>query len=101
VELGFRPQALSLVAAGEGDIDAELQLVEPMGEDNLCYLRVGGREIRVVAGDTSGFEERTTVGITIDRPLGYVFDGETGSTIARTGGRPTADSASGAAATDD
>ena len=104
VEVGFRPQALSLVPKGEGDIDAELRLVEPMGEDNLCYLRLGGREIRVVADDTSGFEERTTVGIAIDRPLGYVFDGETGSTIARTGNRATVGaggSASDHAATDD
>jgi multiple sugar transport system ATP-binding protein len=104
VEVGFRPQALSLVPEGEGDINAELRLVEPMGEDDLCYLRLAGREIRVVADDTSGFEERTTVGIAVDRPLGYVFDGQTGSTIARTGSRhsaETGESASDHAAIDD
>lgn len=104
VDIGFRPQALSLVPKGEGDIDAELRLVEPMGEDDLCYLDVGGLEIRVVANDTSGFEERTTAGIEIDRHLGYVFDGETGSTIARTGKDITVEAGEGAtdhAATDD
>jgi len=104
VEVGFRPQALSLVPRGEGDIDAELSIVEPMGEDDLCYLDVGGTEVRVVADDTAGFEERTTVGVALDRASGYVFDGETGSTVARTGPRPSAGAggeASDHAATDD
>lgn len=104
VDIGFRPQALSLVPKGDGDIDAELRLIEPMGEDNLCYLDVGGLEIRVVANTTSGFEEGMIVGVDIDRHLGYVFDGETGSTIARTGKGVTVEAADGAtdhAATDD
>lgn len=104
VDIGFRPQALSLVPKGDGDIDAELRLIEPMGEDNLCYLDVGGLEIRVVANTTSGFEEGMIVGVDIDRHRGYVFDGETGSTIARTGKGVTVEAADGAtdhAATDD
>jgi multiple sugar transport system ATP-binding protein len=104
VELGFRPQAMSLVPEGDGDIAAELNIIEPMGEDNLCYLKVDDQEIRVVAEDVSAFEEQTTVGIDINRSLGYVFDGQTGSTIARTGKSPTVgadEGASGRAATDD
>ncbi|CAJ52117.1 ABC transporter ATP-binding protein [Haloquadratum walsbyi] len=86
IDIGFRPQALSLVQREQGDINAELRLVEPMGENDLCYLDVGNLEIRVLASDASGVEEHTTVGIDIDRQSGYVFDGELGSTIARTGG---------------
>lgn len=85
VDIGFRPQALSLARRDQGDINAELRLVEPMGENDLCYLDVGNLEIRVLASDASGVEEHTTVGIDIDRQSGYVFDGELGSTIARTG----------------
>ena len=104
VEVGFRPQALSLTSEEDGDITAELQIIEPMGEDNLCYLGVADREIRVVAEDVSEFTERMTVGVTLDRSLGYVFDGATGSTIARTGTSATVsadEGASGHAATDD
>jgi|APHM01.1.fsa_nt_gi ABC-type sugar transport systems, ATPase components len=85
INIGFRPQALSLVQRGQGEINAELRLVEPMGENDLCYLDVGSLEIRVLASDASGIEEHTTVGIDVDRKSGYVFDGESGSTIARTG----------------
>lgn len=104
VEVGFRPQALSIVPKTDGDVTAELKIIEPMGENNLCYLGVDDQEIRVVEEDVTDFDEQTTVGIDINRSLGYVFDGQTGSTIARTGNSPTVEadeSTSGHAATDD
>lgn len=85
VEIGFRPQALSIVPAEEGDFTAELDLIEPMGENDLCYLETALGEVRVVEDDTSGFEERTTVGVGLDRSEGYIFDVSDGATIARTG----------------
>jgi len=85
VEVGFRPQAMTVVEAGAGDFDANLDLVEPMGENSLCYLDSPVGEIRVVESDTSHLDERSTVGVRLARREGYVFDGETGSTIARTG----------------
>lgn len=90
VEVGLRPQALSLVAAGQGDFDAYLEFVEPMGENSLCYLDASVGEIRVVEDDPGGFEEQSTVGVQIDRQRGYVFDRDTGWTIARTGRSPDA-----------
>ncbi|WP_302080331.1 ABC transporter ATP-binding protein [Salinibaculum rarum] len=104
VEVGFRPQALSIVPEGDGDVTADLKIIEPMGENNLCYLEVDDQEIRVVEEDVTDFDEQTTVGIDINRSHGYVFDGQTGSTIARTGDSPTVEaveSTSGHAATDD
>lgn len=89
VDVGFRPQAVSIGAAGEGDFDAELDLVEPMGENSLCYLETPIGEVRVVENETRGLEEGTTVGVSLDHREGYVFDGETGVTLARTG-RPGA-----------
>lgn len=85
VEVGFRPQALSLAPRDSGDICAELRLIEPMGENNLCYLELDDREIRVVTNDVDGFTEGNVVGVHVDRDEGYVFDDQTGSTIARTG----------------
>jgi ABC-type sugar transport system ATPase subunit len=102
VEIGFRPQALSVVAAGAGDFDADLDLVEPMGENSLCYIDSPIGEIRVVEESTEGLSEGTRVGIELDRHRGYIFDGESGSTIARTGETsPESDGVSGRAATDD
>jgi multiple sugar transport system ATP-binding protein len=102
VEVGFRPQALSVVAAGDGDFDADLDLVEPMGENSLCYIDSPVGEIRIVEDSTEGLSDGTRVGIDLDRHRGYVFDGESGSTIARTGeSSPESNGVSGQAATDD
>jgi multiple sugar transport system ATP-binding protein len=102
VEVGFRPQALSVVGAGAGDFDAELDLVEPMGENSLCYIDSPIGEIRVVEESPEGLSEGSRVGIELDRHRGYVFDGESGSTIARTGETPPESSGvSGRTATDD
>ena len=102
VEVGFRPQALSVVGAGAGDFDAELDLVEPMGENSLCYVGSPIGEIRVVEESIEGLSEGVRVGIELDRHRGYVFDGESGSTIARTGETPPESSGvSGRTATDD
>jgi multiple sugar transport system ATP-binding protein len=102
VEIGFRPQALSIVPEGEGDFDAELDLVEPMGEHSLCYIDSSVGEIRVVEDSTAGLSEGSVVGVDLDSREGYVFDMETGSTIARTGTSPSgSNGVSGQAATDD
>lgn len=85
IDLGFRPQALSLVPAGDGDFDAELSLVEPMGENSLCYLDSPVGEIRVVEDDTNRLEEDTTVGVSLNEQKGYIFDDTSGVTLARTG----------------
>ncbi|WP_433633520.1 ABC transporter ATP-binding protein [Halomicrococcus sp. NG-SE-24] len=85
VDVGFRPQALSLVPEGQGGFDAELEFIEPMGENSLCYLDSNVGEIRVVESDTKAFDEGTTVGVRLDRMSGYVFDREAGWTIARIG----------------
>lgn len=85
VRVGFRPQAMTLVAAGEGDLDATLALIEPRGENSLCYLDSPVGEIRVVESDPSNLAADSTVGVQLDRQAGYVFDVDTGSTIARTG----------------
>ena len=98
VEVGFRPQAIGLVPAGGGDFDAELSLAEPMGEDSLCYLDSPVGEIRVVEDSTTRIDEGEAVGVALDRHEGYVFDGRTGSTIARTG--PSAASATDDAGTE-
>jgi multiple sugar transport system ATP-binding protein len=102
VEVGFRPQAVSVVGEGEGDFDAELDLVEPMGEHSLCYIDSPVGEIRVVEDSTAGLSEGSTVGVDLDSHKGYIFDMDTGSTIARTGSDPPgSDGVSGQAATDD
>ncbi|MFB6107426.1 MAG: hypothetical protein ABEJ82_01135, partial [Haloplanus sp.] len=48
------------------------------------YLDSPVGEIRIVEEDTSGFEEGTAVGVSLTHSKGYVFDDETGVTLART-----------------
>jgi multiple sugar transport system ATP-binding protein len=76
--LGVRPHDITLVAPGQGDLDARVDVVEPRGSELLIYLELGGTagggELRVVAPPEQVVTADATVGVRFDRERWHWFD---------------------------
>jgi ABC-type sugar transport system ATPase subunit len=83
--LGVRPHDLTVVAAGAGDRDAVVDVVEPRGSELLLYLRLDpegeGPEIRVVTPPDLAVAPDRVVGLRFDRARLHFFDSETGRRV--------------------
>jgi ABC-type sugar transport system ATPase subunit len=83
--LGIRPHDLTVVAAGAGDSDALVDVMEPRGSELLLYLRLGakgeGPEIRVVTPPDLDVVPDRVVGLRFDRSRLHFFDSGTGKRI--------------------
>jgi len=81
VTLGVRPHDLAIVAAGAGDADARVDVVEPRGSELLVHLRLGaggeGGELRVVAPPDLPVAVDAAVGVQLDRDRLHWFDAAT------------------------
>ncbi len=73
--LGIRPEHLDLVDAGQGTLDAEVELVERLGAEILVYLRAPFLEkpITVRTGGAPGLGEQKIVGVRVDLTNLHVF----------------------------
>ncbi len=84
--LGIRPHDIGIVAAGQGDLDALVDVVEPRGSELLVYLRLGGGgggpEVRVIAPPDLDVAPDRTVGLRLDRERLHVFDTASGRRVA-------------------
>ena len=78
VTLGIRPHDITIVAAGAGDEDAWVELVESRGNEVLVYLCLRGNNqgpaIRIVAPPEIAVEPERMVGIRFDRERSHWFD---------------------------
>jgi ABC-type sugar transport system ATPase subunit len=85
--LGVRPHDLTVVAAGTGDSDALVDVVEPRGSELLLYLRLGakgeGPEIRVVTPPDLDVVPDRVVGLRFDRARLHFFDSGTGRRVGQ------------------
>jgi ABC-type sugar transport system ATPase subunit len=83
--LGVRPHDLTVGAAGTGDSDALVDVVEPRGSELLLYLRLGARgegpEIRVVTPPDLDVVPDRVVGLRFDRARLHFFDSGTGRRV--------------------
>ncbi len=83
--LGVRPHDLTIVEAGKGDVDAWVDVVEPLGSELLVYLKLGGDSagapLRVVAPPEPVIEEEQMVGVVFDRARLHWFEGESGRRV--------------------
>jgi len=79
--LGIRPEHLILTGPGQGDFDAEIELIERLGAESLAYLRVGFLEtpVTVRIGGALDRSERDTVGVRVDPANLHVFPGKAGT----------------------
>jgi multiple sugar transport system ATP-binding protein len=76
--LGVRPHDIGLVARGQGDLDARVDVVEPRGSELLVYLRLpdgSADELRVIAPPEPMIPADATVGVRFDRERLHWFDG--------------------------
>ncbi len=84
--MGVRPHDITVVAAGSGDSDASVDVVEPRGSELLLYLRLGARgegaEIRVVTPPDLEVTPDRVVGLRFDRARLHLFDREGGKRLS-------------------
>jgi multiple sugar transport system ATP-binding protein len=80
VVLGLRPQHLEVVAGGEGEIRAEVAVVEPMGNEQIVYtILPGGKRLVAVAPPEPAIQPGTTVAMRVKRDAVHFFDSVSGA----------------------
>jgi multiple sugar transport system ATP-binding protein len=84
--LGIRPHDVAIVPQGTGDLDAWVDVVEPLGSELLVYLRLGasrdGAPLRVIAPPEPVIEEERLVGVVFDRERLHWFEAESGRRVS-------------------
>ncbi len=74
LELGLRPESVRVVAAGEGTTNAEVLLVERLGERTLIYANLkDGQSITAEDVGTSSVKMGDTIGLRIDGAIAHLF----------------------------
>ncbi|XVH33095.1 ABC transporter ATP-binding protein (plasmid) [Haloferacaceae archaeon DSL9] len=81
LELGIRPEDISLGASGENAIDGTVEVVEVAGSDNFVYLDIDGDECRVRVPGSVKPDVGDRVTLTFDPSDIHVFDGKTGDNL--------------------
>jgi multiple sugar transport system ATP-binding protein len=84
VQLGFRPEHAELTAPGEaGALAGEVYVVEPLGNETLVAVRVGGEVLNVRA--PAGFERPVgeRCGVRPEPAHIHLFDVESGDALTR------------------
>jgi multiple sugar transport system ATP-binding protein len=84
--LGIRPEAIELVAsaAGPHDFETQVDVVEPMGDENTVYLTLGDETERTLVATTSGMRQLSrgqSVVARLPEEAVHVFDRRTGRAL--------------------
>jgi ABC-type sugar transport system ATPase subunit len=84
--LGVRPHDMTIGAAGTGDENAWVELVESRGSEKLVYLCLRGNNqgpaIRIVTPPETQVEPERTVGVRFDRERLHWFDQTSGKRLS-------------------
>jgi len=82
--IGLRPENVSLCAAGQGMLDASVDLVEALGAETLIYVSTAsGVQLVARQNERTELHAGTTVGVRIDVDAAHLFDAK--GRITRTG----------------
>jgi ABC-type sugar transport system ATPase subunit len=85
LELGVRPHDVGVVAAGAGDIDARVDVVEPLGSELVVHLRLGadgaGPALLAVTPPEPPIVADTVVGVRLDRGRLHWFEEASGRRV--------------------
>src|SRR5205085_2726781 len=80
LEIGLRPENVSVATAGEGATDAQVELVERLGDRTLVYTRLDdGLEMIAVDGGASTLRIGDRVGLRIDGGAAHLFGPDGGA----------------------
>jgi len=81
VQIGLRPEALSLVPAGTGAFDATFDFVEELGPTRLYHFRFEDLMIAVLSADKPPVQVGQPMGITIAPDAVHLFAADTGKRL--------------------
>lgn len=77
LRIGLRPEAVAVTAPGMGTTQAEVELVERLGDRTLVYARLGdGAEVTAQAAGSAAVKLGDRVGLAIDGTLAHLFDAD-------------------------
>ncbi len=82
VQVGLRPEQVTLVPDGQGDIPARIDFIEELGASRLCHLRVEDLPFCVLTAAKPALEEGAPVAVSVPPHVIHLFDAESGRRIA-------------------
>jgi multiple sugar transport system ATP-binding protein len=74
LQLGIRPESVSLCAVDKGVGNADVIVVEPLGNETLIHLNAGGQPLVARLPSFADVRVGARVGVKVDRRRLYVFD---------------------------
>ena len=81
VQIGVRPEAIQMVPAGQGTLNATFEFVEELGGGRLYHLLFEDLTISVLAADRQVLIPGAAVGLHIPAAAVHLFDAETGRRV--------------------
>jgi multiple sugar transport system ATP-binding protein len=75
--VGLRPENVTLVAAGQGQFNGRVELVEALGAETLIYLGTdGGAQLVARQSTRTLLQVGQTVGVAVDADAAHLFDAQ-------------------------
>jgi ABC-type sugar transport system ATPase subunit len=83
VTMGIRPEDVSIVPESDGDLRAEVYVIEPLGREDLVTFHLGDEEVRVLT--PAPFQGRVgdLMGLRLEKQRLHLFDPETETSLLR------------------
>ncbi len=87
VRIGLRGVDISYAQASSGDgwVDADVRLIEPIGNKSVMLTDFSGQEIRVVVPNDIPYREGDRIGLRLDMSQAMFFDPSSERLVARSG----------------
>jgi ABC-type sugar transport systems, ATPase components len=73
---GIRPEHLQHAPSGSAPINAEVEVVEPIGHETIVYARAGTERLVAIFDPTVTPRAGETIGLTVDANALHLFDAE-------------------------
>ena len=84
VQIGVRPEVMTLCAPGQGSLNALFEFVEELGSGRLYHLQFEDLTLTVLSADRHSFNPGETVGIHIPQAAVHLFEADTGKRVEAT-----------------
>jgi len=81
VVMGIRPEDVTIVP--EGDVRAEVYVIEPLGREDLVTFHLDGKEVRVLTPAPFEGEVGEVMGLSIYKEKIHLFDPETEKSLLK------------------
>jgi sn-glycerol 3-phosphate transport system ATP-binding protein len=85
VQIGLRPEKLSITTKDQGVLNAKVQFFEELGSARIYHLEIEDIPVGVVSDQKLALQEGEVVGLSFVPSVLHVFDGPSGRSLARAG----------------